>query len=53
MGTRDELAALLRMCAEQAIRPLVDSTFALRDARAAFERLASGDTFGKIVLTNP
>ncbi len=52
MGSRDELAALLALCVDRGIRPLVDSTYELRDARAAFERLASGDTFGKIVLTN-
>ena len=34
------------------LRPLVDSTYDLHDARAAFERLASGEAFGKIVLTN-
>ncbi len=52
MGTRDELVALAAMCADQGVRPLVDSTFALREARVAFERLASGAAFGKVVLTN-
>ena len=33
------------------LRPLIDSTYDLRDARSAFERLASGDVFGKIVVT--
>ena len=35
------------------VRPTIDATFDLRDARAAFERLASGDVVGKLVLTNP
>jgi NADPH:quinone reductase-like Zn-dependent oxidoreductase len=52
MGTRDELAALADFCVAKDIRPLIDSTYALTDARAAFERLASGEAFGKIVLTN-
>jgi NADPH:quinone reductase-like Zn-dependent oxidoreductase len=52
MGTRAELAGLADFCVSHQIRPLIDSTYALRDARAAFERLASGDAFGKIVLTN-
>ena len=50
MGTRDELLALAELCADRGVRPLVDSTFALTDARAAFERLESGDAFGKVVL---
>ncbi len=51
MGTREELESLAALLADAGIRPLVDSTFDLRDARSAFERLASGDAFGKIVLT--
>jgi NADPH:quinone reductase-like Zn-dependent oxidoreductase len=52
MGTRDELVELTRLLAERGIHPLVDSTYELTDARAAFQRLASGDAFGKVVLTN-
>jgi NADPH:quinone reductase-like Zn-dependent oxidoreductase len=51
MGTRAELAALLRMLEATGVRPLVDSTWALGDAREAFARLRSGDSFGKVVLT--
>ena len=50
MGTRDELAELLALCANRGTRPLVDSTYGFSEARAAFERLESGDVFGKIVL---
>ncbi len=50
MGTRDELAALLALCAETGVRPVVDSVHGLRDAPAAFARLASGEAFGKVVL---
>jgi NADPH:quinone reductase-like Zn-dependent oxidoreductase len=52
MGTRDELEALSKFCVSSGVRPLVDSSCDLREARAAFERLASGEAFGKIVLTN-
>jgi NADPH:quinone reductase-like Zn-dependent oxidoreductase len=52
MGTRDELVELTRLLAERGIHPLVDSTYELTDARAAFQRLASGEAFGKVVLTN-
>jgi NADPH:quinone reductase-like Zn-dependent oxidoreductase len=50
MGTRDELGALLALCADTGLRPVVDSTYALADARKAFERLEAGEVFGKIVL---
>jgi D-arabinose 1-dehydrogenase-like Zn-dependent alcohol dehydrogenase len=51
MGTRDELAALLRFCEATGVRPLVDEVLPMRDARRGFERLAAGNVFGKIVLT--
>jgi NADPH:quinone reductase-like Zn-dependent oxidoreductase len=50
MGTRDELAALLSMCVTRGVRPLIDSQYAFADARSAFERLESGEVFGKLVL---
>ena len=50
MGTRDELAQLVAFVAQQRIEPPVDSSYALKDARSAFARLASGDHFGKIVV---
>ena len=51
MGTIEELAELAALCAREGIEPLVDSTYELADARSAFERLASGEAFGKLVLT--
>jgi NADPH:quinone reductase-like Zn-dependent oxidoreductase len=50
MGTRDELAELLELCVSRNLRPLIDSRYPFADARAAFERLESGDVFGKLVL---
>jgi NADPH:quinone reductase-like Zn-dependent oxidoreductase len=50
MGTPEELAQLLRLCAERGVRPIVDSVYGFSDVRGAFERLASGDVFGKVVL---
>jgi NADPH:quinone reductase-like Zn-dependent oxidoreductase len=50
MGTRRELETLLALCVSTGLRPTIDSTYALADARSAFERLAGGDTFGKLVL---
>ncbi|MCW2665897.1 MAG: Alcohol dehydrogenase zinc-binding domain protein [Frankiales bacterium] len=51
MGTRTELEQLLRFCEATGVRPLVDEVFPLADAAQAFQRLASGDVFGKLVLT--
>jgi NADPH:quinone reductase-like Zn-dependent oxidoreductase len=50
MGTAEELGALLRLCVERGIRPIIDSQYPFSDVRGAFERLASGDVFGKVVL---
>jgi NADPH:quinone reductase-like Zn-dependent oxidoreductase len=51
MGSKDELAALLRFCEATGTRPLIDDVLAMSDARRGFERLAEGSVFGKIVLT--
>ena len=51
MGSRRELVALLRFLDATGVRPVVDSVRPLAQARDAFERLAAGDAFGKLVLT--
>ncbi len=50
MGTDAEFEAMLRLVSEYQIRPLVDSTFSLDDAAAAFERMHKGEQMGKIVV---
>jgi NADPH:quinone reductase-like Zn-dependent oxidoreductase len=50
MGTREELGALLALCAGRDIRPVIDSVYGFGEVRRAFEDLAKGDVFGKIVL---
>lgn len=50
MGTRDELRMVARLVGERALRPVIDTTFPLREARAAQERMARRDVFGKLVL---
>jgi len=52
MGTRDELDALVSLLVDTGVRPTIDATFPLSEARSAFERLATGDVVGKLVLTN-
>jgi NADPH:quinone reductase-like Zn-dependent oxidoreductase len=51
MGTRDELDRLARLCATAQIKPTIDATYPLEQAREAIERLNAGDVFGKLVLT--
>ncbi len=51
MGTRDELASLVTMLDATGVRPLIDRTVAMEDARDAFAAMAAGDIFGKLVLT--
>ena len=53
MGTRDELVQLLRLMATTGLRPVIDSQRPLEEAGEAFARLASGEVFGKLVLTRP
>lgn len=51
MGTRDELERLARFCVEKAVRPSIDSTMPLAQARTGFEAMLAGDVAGKIVFT--
>jgi NADPH:quinone reductase-like Zn-dependent oxidoreductase len=51
MGTRHELADLVRMLDATGVRPLIDAEIPLADARDAYARLAEGETFGKLVLS--
>ncbi len=51
MGTKTELAQLLAFLVKTGVRPVIDSTFALPEAKFAFEKMIAGDLFGKLVLT--
>ena len=51
MGSRDELARLAAFCARTGVRPVIDRTYPLVQARDALARLAGGGQFGKIVVT--
>jgi NADPH:quinone reductase-like Zn-dependent oxidoreductase len=51
MGSRDDWRRLIGVVATQLLRPVVDGFFPLSDGRAAYQRLESGDHFGKIVLS--
>jgi NADPH:quinone reductase-like Zn-dependent oxidoreductase len=51
MGTRDQLARLVRFCEQTGVRPLIDRTLPLADAKDGFAAMIAGDLFGKIVFT--
>ncbi len=51
MGNDAEFAAMVDLVREKEIVPVVDSTYALADGQAAFDRMDQGLQFGKIILT--
>ena len=52
MGNMGDFHAVLQHIFAGRLKPVVDKTFPLREARAAHERLEKGQQFGKVVL-NP
>ncbi len=53
MGTRDELARLIRLCETTGVRPVIDRVLPMEQAREGLQAVAEGDVFGKVVLTRP
>ena len=53
MGAKEDLEALLRFCARSGVRPVVDSAAPLSRVAEGLARLASGEQFGKVVVTVP
>jgi len=51
MGTRSELSRLLTLCEQTGVRPLIDRTMPLTEAKAGFEAMLAGELFGKVVFT--
>ena len=51
MGTRDELAGLVKFLDATGARPLLDRTIPMDQARDGFAAMAEGDVFGKIAFT--
>jgi NADPH:quinone reductase-like Zn-dependent oxidoreductase len=52
MGNMGDFHAVLQHVFSGKLKPVVDKTFPLREARAAHERLERGQQFGKVIL-NP
>jgi NADPH:quinone reductase-like Zn-dependent oxidoreductase len=51
MGTRDELARLVRFCEQTGTRPLIDRVMPLSQATEGFAAMIGGEVFGKVVFT--
>jgi NADPH:quinone reductase-like Zn-dependent oxidoreductase len=51
MGTLDELRGLVELVSEKNVHPLISDVRPLAQARESVELLATGDVFGKLVLT--
>lgn len=51
MGTRSEMSDMLDLIAAHGIEPEIDTVLPLSEARQHFERMHSGQVFGKLVLT--
>lgn len=51
MGTREELLAMIALCQRTGLRPLIDRELPMAQAEEGLRLVASGDIFGKVVLT--
>jgi len=52
MGTREELGRLVQLCVDKGVRPVIDSTLPLGEARRGFEAMLGGEALSKIVFTS-
>jgi NADPH:quinone reductase-like Zn-dependent oxidoreductase len=50
VGHRESFEAMNRAIALHELRPVIDRVFPLAEVRAAFDHMAAGDHFGKIVI---
>ena len=50
MGTRDELEHMLAFMAATDVKPIIDRTLPLSEAREGLKAMADGELFGKVVL---
>lgn len=50
LGNLSELHELVQFCARHRLRPIIDRVYPMEQVHAAFDRLASGEQFGKLAL---
>jgi NADPH:quinone reductase-like Zn-dependent oxidoreductase len=53
MGNAAEYGEVVRRLGQGQLRPIVDRVYPLEQARDAYERLATGAQFGKVVVELP
>lgn len=51
LGNLHEFRDLIRVCAQGRVRPLIERRYTLDEVPAAFDRLESGEQFGKLAIT--
>jgi len=51
VGSGEQFAAMIEFLVTHRIQPVIDRAFSFDDAEAAYEHLASGRHFGKVVVT--
>jgi NADPH:quinone reductase-like Zn-dependent oxidoreductase len=51
VGHRESFEELLRALQQNQLRPVVDRVFPFAEAPQAFQRLASGEHFGKVAIS--
>lgn len=52
MGSREDFARLLKFVEHADLHPVIDSAYAIDDARLAFSKIVNGDVFGKSCCTS-
>src|SRR5688572_23777427 len=50
MGTRDEFLSMLDFLENRKIKPVMDKVYTIEQINEAFQRMETGDQFGKIIL---
>ena len=50
MGHNEEFKAMIDLVSSKKIRPVIDSTYSIQEINLAFDKMAKGQQFGKIVI---
>jgi len=50
VGSAEQFAAMNEFIVKHGIKPVIDKSFAFEDAEAAYQHLASGRHFGKVII---
>jgi len=50
MGNKEEFKKMLDLISSKKIRPIIDSIYSIQEINLAFDKMATGEQFGKIVI---